>query len=212
MGTRNLTMVISGGEVKVAQYGQWDGHLTSNGQVVADFVREYLQKPILLEHFKAKVNSATFVEYDPHIKDKWTECGAELDSDMVSFKISEKFREKYPELSRDTGADILHVIFGKDFGLHLKDSSDFASDSLMCEYAYVVDLDNEIMEVYQGFNKQKLHESERFSDFPIQEYGHCEYNQIRLVAEFPFDQVDEEIMKELESFLYPADEDEEEVV
>lgn len=26
MGTRNLTMLISDGETKVAQYGQWDGY------------------------------------------------------------------------------------------------------------------------------------------------------------------------------------------
>jgi hypothetical protein len=38
MGTRNLTMVISKGEYKIAQYGQWDGYPSGQGSVVLNFL------------------------------------------------------------------------------------------------------------------------------------------------------------------------------
>ena len=38
MGTRNITRVRMGGELKVCQYGQWDGHPTSAGRHILEFI------------------------------------------------------------------------------------------------------------------------------------------------------------------------------
>lgn len=67
----------------------------------------------------------------------------------------------YPELSRDTGGDILELIMFKN-KTKLQNSLNFAADSLLCEWAYVIDLDKNTYEVYEGFNKEPLDESERF--------------------------------------------------
>lgn len=37
MGTRNLTMVQFNNEIKVAQYGQWDGEPDGQGATVLEF-------------------------------------------------------------------------------------------------------------------------------------------------------------------------------
>lgn len=50
MGTRNSTLVKSKGKVKVAQYGQWDGYPTGQGQTIADF----LNSDVDLEDFAKK--------------------------------------------------------------------------------------------------------------------------------------------------------------
>ena len=43
MGTRNLTIVYSNGEYKVAQYGQWDGYPEGLGVQLLKYLREYLR-------------------------------------------------------------------------------------------------------------------------------------------------------------------------
>lgn len=41
MGTRNLTMVIDRkGEIKVAQYGQWDGYPSGQGATILEFAKD----------------------------------------------------------------------------------------------------------------------------------------------------------------------------
>jgi hypothetical protein len=40
---------------------------------------------------------------------------------------------------------------------------EFAADSLFCEWAYVIDLDKDVFEVYRGFNKRKLGKTHRFA-------------------------------------------------
>jgi len=39
MGTRNITRVVSEGQLKVCQYCQWDGYPTSAGKEIVDFIR-----------------------------------------------------------------------------------------------------------------------------------------------------------------------------
>lgn len=40
MGTRNITRVKSGGQLKVCQYGQWDGYPTGAGADIIKFIRD----------------------------------------------------------------------------------------------------------------------------------------------------------------------------
>ena len=56
MGTRNLTMVISNGETKVAQYGQWDGYPSGNGVIVLEFLTS-----TNLDDFKKKLSKVKFM-------------------------------------------------------------------------------------------------------------------------------------------------------
>jgi hypothetical protein len=155
MGTRHLTCVVKGGEYKVAQYGQWDGYPSGQGSTILDFLHK------APEGWERKIDGCTWIDGD-ELKAKWVECGADPDSDLVSFDVSSVFAEKYPELSRDTGARVLQLIADSDNGLKLENSLSFANDSLFCEYAYVVDLDKGTFEVYKGFNSNPLDAGERF--------------------------------------------------
>lgn len=38
MGTRHLISVVLDGEYKIAQYGQWDGYPSGQGQAIVDFL------------------------------------------------------------------------------------------------------------------------------------------------------------------------------
>ena len=43
MGTRNLTVIIHDGKIKLSQYGQYDGYFSYTGVKFLEFVKENLQ-------------------------------------------------------------------------------------------------------------------------------------------------------------------------
>ena len=43
MGTRNLTVIIKDNEIKLSQYGHWDGYFNVEGKKCVNFCREYLK-------------------------------------------------------------------------------------------------------------------------------------------------------------------------
>ena len=61
MGTRHLTIVVSEGQYKVAQYGQWDGYPTGQGKTVTRFIMENLRQQDTFEHFKGRVDACKFI-------------------------------------------------------------------------------------------------------------------------------------------------------
>ena len=65
---------------------------------------------------------------------------------------------------------------------YVVDSSDFLLDSLFCEWAYIVNLDTEMLEVYKGFNTNKRSDAGRYADKQLEDDG---YYGVALLAEFP---------------------------
>lgn len=122
MGTRNLTKVIDkDGIVRVAQYGQWDGY--PSGQGVNALVHAYNHRAI--EKGLGRVRFATEEEID--------NLNATIDFS------ADNFSTLYPNISRDTCADILGVVAWSVGEVLLVDNSDFENDELFCEGAYTID-------------------------------------------------------------------------
>jgi hypothetical protein len=77
---------------------------------------------------------------------------------------------------------------------------DFAGDSLFCEWAYVVDFDENTFEVYKGFVKEP-HEGERFSNMEYEKsHRESQYYPIKLKKKYDLNNLptEEEFLKELE--------------
>lgn len=151
MGTRHLIGVISDGRYKVAQYGQWDGYIKGGqGEEVLSFL-----STANLDTFKEKLKNCYFV-LDSQIRDMYVSVGDSPDnkSGFVSMEISNAFKEKYPSLSRDTGAKILTMIYESTENIPLQNSKTFLKDSTFCEFAYVIDLDKECLICYASGNKE----------------------------------------------------------
>lgn len=152
MGTRNLTVVKSNNDIKVAQYGQWDGYPDGVGYDIVNFIVNND-----LEKFKEKVDKLEFFTQE--------EINEINESEGNPF-------ETYPYLSRDLGGKILHAIMHGEYikpGYEWRDEEDtvyefeieklvnsveFGTDSLFCEWAYVIDLDERELVVYKGFQKE----------------------------------------------------------
>ncbi len=191
MGTRNLTVVVVDGQYKVAQYGQWDGNPTGNGKKIVDFL-----KSVDLSSFKNKVRKCSWIT-EEELEQQWVECGANSDEDFIDWEVNKEHAKKYPQVNRDTGANILKVINSSD-GLKLQSNLEFAAESLFCEWVYILDLDNEQLEIYKGFNTKSVHKSERFSDLIPKD---IEFNQVTEVLVVPFSGLDDDIMEDLEEYL-----------
>jgi hypothetical protein len=156
MGTRHLTCVCVNGEYRIAQYGQWDGYPDGQGLTALKFVRDQMDR----SDFKRKVLATTEVSQEERSR-RYAEVGHD-GSEWVSMDISNKFKERWPHLNRDMGAEILQYIQDQPEGLGIQRQLEFAADSLFCEWAWVIDLDKGTFEAFKGFNKEPLAEGERF--------------------------------------------------
>ena len=158
MGTRGLYCVVIDNQFKVAQYGQWDAYPSGQGTDVYEFLKETVENQ-QLEKFKERVRALRPATQE-EIENCWIECGAKRGEQFVSIDVSKKVGERYPQFQRDLAAGVLQMILdGEVETVDLQ--TEFAADSLFCEWAYVVDLDNDVLEVYEGFQKGP-HDKGRF--------------------------------------------------
>ena len=171
MGTRHLIGVITGGRYKVAQYGQWDGYIKGGqGEAVLEFLRT-----VDLYIFKEKIKNCYFV-LDNEIREMYVSVGDSPDnhSGFVSHEIAEALKQKYPSMSRDTGAKILNIIYDSDDKIPLVESKSFLTDSTFCEFAYVINLDKNFLICYA--NGKKEYARYELNNLPSVEKMEDDYN------------------------------------
>lgn len=162
MGTRNLVCVLVDGEIRVAQYGQWDGYPSGQGTTVLNFVQSIVEDNDV-NAFADRVRNLKTLSHD-EVDKIWRDIGAD-ENRSISMEVSNAAARTHPELSRDTGGRILELINNGDVE-NVFLSTEFAHDSLFCEYAYVVNLDTQEIEVFRGFQRAP-HSQGRFAEvFP----------------------------------------------
>ena len=116
MGTRHLTVVIKDNEIKLSQYGQWDGYFTYSGTKFLEFVKENLQskskkrQKYFIETFGEKVELLKPVDEKTMqevrvIRDKYG-----FDNTLNKSQFAIPFDIMFPQFSRDTGVRILDII------------------------------------------------------------------------------------------------------
>lgn len=183
MGTRNLTVVKANNKVKVAQYGQWDGYPEGVGQDIVDFLTSNTNN---LDELKRRILEIKEITEDEH-RSRWSEAGADPNSEFVSMDVSNKFKQLYPELSRDTSGGILlkHIMSRESDAdpLRVKKDLNFGTDSLFCEWAYLLDLDENLLYVYEGFQEEP-HDQGIFVKLEGYEDKSNEYYPCKPVAKF----------------------------
>lgn len=184
MGTRGLIAVYDqAGTHKIAQYFQWDGYPSGQGKDVLTFLHDE-NKVHLLKEYRLK------------------NCRFLTPKEIDKINLEKNPIESRPQLSRNMGADILNLAATVD-GLALVDSLDFAADSLFCEWAYVIDFDQKVFEIYKGFNQGPA--VGRFAHLPTE--SDSEYTPVTLIKSYPLDALPsfEEFITDCE----PVDEEEE---
>lgn len=170
MGTRNLTIVQMNNEYVFCKYGQWDGYPDDAGANIINFITKYNTndiKQVMYHYLANKIPSEDILNSKGDIS-------------------------KYPTLTRNNGAEILNVLkrhySHNDFTLYeIIDDYEFAGDSLMCEWVYVIDMDNEFLEIYKGFNKDELTEKDRFFNLSNKPNKFAmDYKPVKLLTKYSF--------------------------
>ncbi|GAB1314668.1 hypothetical protein MFIFM68171_04878 [Madurella fahalii] len=147
MATQHLICISWKGKWVIAQYGQWDGYPESQGVKLCKFLA-------------------------------WDKSRRELDYFGFGWerKPMDGLNQLYPSLSNNTSSRILGIIARaaitepedvaeRDTGQKSKRipvslDLEFANDDVLCEWAYVIDLDKEVLEVYGG--AENKHPGHRF--------------------------------------------------
>jgi hypothetical protein len=215
MGTRNVTAVLYGGVFKVAQYGQWDGYPSGQGATVLDFVKQMLADG-KEQDFKQAVDRCFFLESadidevnkrfaaDMQALDKATGYSLDLTSEERNKRKMEAYLAPGSTcyLSRDVGADILKVVMERpEARLGLQNNIEFCKDS-SCEWAYIVNLDDRTIEVYNGYAETLPTEQQRFAG-PDSKMGTYGPDEVQLLGSVSFDELPDDL-----SQFEPKDEDE----
>lgn len=163
MGTRHLIGIIDkNGTLKVAQYGQWDGYPSGQGVDVLAFAKD----KVLLKELEQRFDIIKFWN-DTHELDEYMEAYNKRTPDWSNEPDNRTANDKYwweNTQSRDLGADILSSLINLDTTklplehnnkIYLYNDIEFLKDSLMCEWAYIIDLHTNKLLVLQGFNTNK---------------------------------------------------------
>ena len=157
MGTRHLTVIIKDNEIKLSQYGQWDGYFTYSGTKFLEFVKENLQskskkrQKYRIETFGEKVELLKPVDEKTmqEVRDIKQKYGFVNTFNKSEFAIP--FNIMYPQFSRDTGVGILDIIdklqpcmFNSNYKFPVV--LDFDEGIPCTEFVHVINLDTE--EIY----------------------------------------------------------------
>jgi len=176
MGTRHLSMVVKGGKIRVAQYGQWDGYPGGAGIKILNFL-----KICDMNRFKKRIQTGVRFTTSADRKERkefLKQIG--VNDEWLNMEQSTKYNLKFPFDSRDIGADILELIYNSNEKIVLNNAKYFAYDGLFCEWLYLINLDTMMLEVYSGFHKTG-DENSRFGNKP---HPRTEYLPVQLLMEF----------------------------
>ncbi len=184
MGTRGAFGIVESGIEKIG-YNQYDSYPDGHGVENLAWVRGLVENETV---DTARQIAAEAILVNENVKPTIEDVlNLEENTDL---KVSEQSTDDWYCLTRETHGNIQKMI---ECG-YILDSADFPTDSLFCEWGYMVDFDNGVFEVYKGF--QKLPHSEgRFADRGSES---SDYYPIRLVASYPFAELpsDEDFIQE----------------
>ncbi len=181
MGTRSAVIIFQDKKPK-GYYNQFDGHPDSLGEEVLTELKKIDSmeggwKQFAENSKKVKLVSESKKPSD-ELQKKYQSAG--FHNGGVSTGSPEEWYSLLRELQ---GANYLPAILSAEVE-HMVDGSNFPTDSLFCEYAYVIDLDKMVVEFYKGFQK-KAQTGNRFGTkanedgyFPCSKVGELALNGI----------------------------------
>lgn len=173
MGTRGAYGFYKNGIDKIT-YNHFDSYFSGLGREIVDFVKKnnieilnkIFDKIILVE------------ENGKPTKSQIAECYR-----YANLSVGEQTFTDWYCLLRETQGNLEYY---KDDLKYMIDYKEFMGNSLFCEYAYIINLDTNMLEIYVGFQKEEQ-KGNRYNKY--KEYSDNDYEAVRLIKEFPLNNI-----------------------
>jgi hypothetical protein len=195
MGTRGAIGIRIDGQDKVA-YNHFDSYPEGLGVDAVEFIREWLADG--RDKMRDAARSITLIDEDIPP----TQAQKDRLAPVADLGVSEQSLDDWYCLTRHLQGDLGGYL---KYGV-MPDGHVFMQDSLFCEWAYVVNLDDFSFEVYRGFQKEQ-HSNGRYAalaSLPERRAG--EYWPVALVKAFALDNIPQNWIVQVDP---PEDEDQE---
>lgn len=182
MGTRSACGFRHNGR-DVLAYNQYDGYPEGVGDRIVREIRDWVHASgslsAALEDWRTLAEDVKIVSPDDPVTPK----AIESLQDYADTGVSTESLEDWYCLTRK-----LHgLVLGRLETGYFVDQTSFVQDSLFCEWAYCLNLDNETFEVYQCFQNEP-HDRGRFSYLP-KERETVSYWPCALVTSIPLTEI-----------------------
>jgi len=143
MGTRGSIGFIKKGEEKIT-YNHWDSYPSELGMTMLEFCRD-----TDVEELNKVFDKVILVSEDEKpTTEQIEECRDFIDTDVSGGSPEQEW---YVLLRGAQGNPSAY----KGSLRYMLDGKSFLLDSLFCEYAYIINLDENVLEFYKGFNKEE---------------------------------------------------------
>jgi hypothetical protein len=182
MGTRGAIGFVIGGKT-LATYNHYDSYPSELGNNTLAALRTLLDT-YTLDDLRTLVRGIRLV--DESAKPTAEDIAAL--APYTDLRVSNQSTEDWYCLMRGAQGDITAYL---NAGVMI-DSAEFLTDSLFCEYAYLINLDTQQFECYRGFNKRKpegRYAGSKPKGWKPEYAGQEFYYGVGLIAVLSFDQI-----------------------
>ena len=193
MGTRGLYGFRKNEQDKTS-YNHFDSYPEGLGADVLKFIRNHS-----IEEMNEFYDRIIMVDQRSNPTDKQKEnC---IKSGLVNLSVSNQSENDWYCLLRNLQGE-LEKLYECEFH-YMIDDSDFIKDSLFCEYAYIINLDTNVLEFYKGF-QDVPQDGNRYGIEKTDGYYPC-----KLEAEIPIDQIQsaKDVNEIISKFMNEKEED-----
>ena len=182
MGTRGA-FGFRIGEIDKVAYNHWDSYPDGLGLSVTEFIKETPD-----DELKTIAKNIIVVENgsQPTVAQKKAVRDFEKKNNIVvsDVSVSERTLDDWYCLLRKAQGGLNMYKKGLEYMIS---ADSFLHDSLFCEYAYIINVDTGMLEVYKGFNTDPEKKG-RYAQFKSGDYGD-KYYGVALCGEIPFEDV-----------------------
>lgn len=174
MSTRGAYGFIKKGEMKIT-YNHYDSYLEGLGINIMKFIANTTDKELNDIFDKIIMVDEDSIPTQEQIK----EC-----EKVTNLNVSSKSVNDWYCLLRNAQGNLEEYKNGLKY---MMDNKRFMGDSLFCEYAYILNLDDNRLEIYKGFNKDKETDND-YTQFRVTKDNY-EYVEVEIFDSISFDNI-----------------------